>query len=91
MTFQNGRVAKAQWKYVYSSGSDTALAASQALYDQFCRVADPRMSVERKSVCTQPGNMTSTYGDKLEIVQDMEGDRPYVSVTVTSAFEEIFG
>lgn len=91
LTFQNGRVAKAQWKYVYSSGSDTALAASQALYDQFCRVADPRMSVARNSVCKQPGNMTSTYGDKLEIVQDMEGDKPYVSVTVTSAFEEIFG
>ncbi len=91
LTFQNGKVVKSQWKYVYSSGSDTALAASSALYDQFCRVVDPRMSVARNSVCTGPENMTSTYGDKLEIVRDMDGDKPYVSVTVLSRFEEIFG
>lgn len=91
LTFQNGKVVKSQWKYVYSSGSDTALAASSALYDQFCRVADSRMSVTRNSVCTGSENMTSTYGDKLEIVRDMDGDKPYVSVTVLSRFEEIFG
>lgn len=91
LTFQNGRVVKAQWKYVYSSSSDAALSASNELYDQFCRAADPRMSVGRTSICTGPGNMTSTYGDRLEIVRDMEGDKPYVSITVLSRFEEIFG
>lgn len=91
LTCRNGKVVKSQWKYRYSDGSDTALAASTELYEQLAGVADSRMETEGKGMCTHPGNMTVTYGDKLEIVRDMDGDKPYVSVTVLSGFSEIFG
>ena len=91
LTCRNGKVVKSQWKYRYSDGSDTALAASTELYEQLAGVADSRMEAEGKGMCTHPGNMTVNYGDKLEIVRDMDGDKPYVSVTVLSGFSEIFG
>lgn len=91
LTFQNGKVTRSEWRYKYSGSSETAAAASSALYEQICQVADSRMSVARNSVCTGPENMTSSYGDKLEIVRDMDGNHPYVSVTVLSGFDDIFG
>lgn len=90
LTFQDGRVARSEWVYQYSSGSESALAASRALYEQICRAADSCMSAEGNGICTKPDNMTCTYGDRLEIVRDMNGEKPYVSIAVLNKIDEIF-
>lgn len=91
LTIENNRVTKSQWIYEYSSGSDFALSASQALYEQICRVADGKISGKKTSLCKDKDNMTTTYGDKLEIVRDKNGEKPYVSITVLSEFQDIIG
>mgnify|MGYP001623759011 FL=1 len=91
LTIENDRVVKSQWIYEYSSGSEAALTASQDLYQQICKAADGKISGEKTSLCKDVDNMTTTYKDKLEIVRDKNGEKPYVSITVLSAFQDIIG
>lgn len=91
LTIENNRVVKSQWIYEYSSGSQAALTASQDLYQQICKAADGKISGDKTSFCKDVDNMTTTYKDKLEIVRDKNGEKPYVSITVLSAFQDIIG
>lgn len=91
LTFRNGKVVQSEWRYRYSDNSENAYSASNALYDQICRAADSRLSGEKKSYCTEPENMTTVYGDKMQIIRDMEEGCPYVSVIVLSNFQDILG
>ena len=90
LTLTDDRIVRVQWRYEYSSNSDTALKQCKAFYKQIYTEADRNMDSSRYSYCENSKNITSLYNEELSLVKDYSGERPYISITIMNQLSSIF-
>lgn len=84
-----GGITRSEWRYVYSSGSDTAMEQSEALYDQFIDAIHSKIDAPAVDRTQDGDTMTSAYEDLMTVKRGMEDGRPYVSLSVVNDFDPL--